>query len=207
MNRFDYYTGEPQNGSPGFSGSTNMNCTTGGLGQPIQPMQFSSDPNMRFQQTGGFINPGGMGYNQQYPYQLGYQQQPMMPTFFPQQPQGSIQFPNKFSIGNNYNPNGYNPALGLPGQQLMFAQPQYQDSHVHVPGFNMGSTTLYSQDVEQMISDLQFEMSLEMEQAIIERNKRFQGYFNSNFGNNYYGMPYYNNYLDQNVLNKYRRKG
>ena len=49
-------------------------------------------------------------------------------------------------------------------------------------------------------------MIIEQEEAIAQRNKRMQGYFNNNFGSNYYGMPYYSTYMDYNVLNKYKQK-
>ena len=183
MNRFDYFSGEPQQGSPGFSGSTNMST------------QYVNDPNLRFQQTQPAyqITPGYTGYNS-----------------YPSQQQG-IQIPNKFS-GFRGNPaiemlqNGGQVPYYLQSPTNQYVQPQYQDRVVHVPGFNPGGDTLYSDDINQIISELQMEMMVEMEEAIAERNKRFQGYFNNNYGTNYYGMPYYSNHLDYNVLNKFKQK-
>lgn len=182
MNRFDYFSGEPQHGSPGFYGSTNMST------------QYVSDPNLRYQQTqpNRQIMPGYTGYNQ-YPTQQG------------------IQIPNKFS-GFAGNPaiemlqNGGQVPYYLQSPRMQYVQPQYQDRVVHVPGFNPGGDTLYSEDINQIISNLQMEMMVDMEEAIAERNKRFQGYFNNNYGSNYYGMPYYSQQLDYNVLNKYKQK-
>ena len=176
MNRFDYYTGEPQQGSPYFNGSSNMQ------------MQFVNDPNLRYQQTQTMqITPGGYGYNY-------YNQQP-------------TQIPNKF-LANGFRGN---PALnmiqnGIQVPYYLQQQPQYQDRIVHVPGFNTGTNTIYPENFEEICSKLQLDMMIEMEEAIVERNKRFQGYFNNNYGYNYYGLPYYSNYEDQRVIDKYKKK-
>lgn len=195
MNHIDFYSGEPSNGSPGFNGYTNMHT-----------QQFSVDPNMRFQQT---------QYIPQQP-QFGYRQ-PMMqnqyisPGFngYNSYPQG-IQMPNKFS-GFRGNPaQEYLETGRLPYylQQPMFQQqPIFEDKVVHVPGFCPGgSDVLYTEDVDKIVSDLQLEMMVDMEEAIAERNKRFQGYFNNNYGTNYYGAAFYQSQLDMGVVNKYRQK-
>lgn len=191
MIKYDYYTGEPIAGSPGLNVSPiNQN--------PQNEMVYVSDPNQRFQSMNMMnqqtINPGGAGYfyhNSPYTAQFsGFQGYAGNPAFNYIQNMG---YPT--GISQPYQMSGMNPVY------------QYQDRTVHVDGFNpTGSIGIFPVNIEAICDKLQTEMMIEQEEAIAQRNKRMQGYFNSNFGSNYYGMPYYSNYLDFNVLNKYKQK-
>lgn len=190
MKQYDYYTGEPTEiGSPQnmFQSGTNMGT------------QYSFDPNQRMQQMysnpamnynafqQGFQNPPNNFMNppQQNPYQhqgfQGYYGSPAM-QFFPQQQ------------------NVYNPYM------QHYQQPQYHDQIVHVPGFHTGSQAMFTSNIEEICDKMQIDMMMEQEEAIAKRNQRVQGYFNNNGYNNYYGMPYMNNYMDSAVSMKYQRK-
>ena len=199
MNRYDFYSGEPVS-SPDFisQNTTNMSNIVENTGQNIQ---YNYDPNMRYSQMmqqQNIYQPGGYGYNQ--PMYNPYQQQvPFMnPPINPYQQQ--------VPYGNGAGFVG-NPAFAYMNQMNNF-QPlnlNFEDKVVHVDGFNTGSSILLSPDAEDICNKLQMEMMLEQEEAIEKRNERFQGYFNNNGYNNYYGMPYMSTWQDQSVTMKYRR--
>lgn len=86
------------------------------------------------------------------------------------------------------------------------SEPEYHDKTIHVPGFNPGGgEMLLPTNIEEICNKLQMEMDAEQEEAIEQRRKRFQGYFNNNYGYNYYGLPY-TDYNDSSVTMKYRNK-
>ena len=209
MNRFDYFTGEPVDGSPPLMSEATTDMSNVNvidltqLDQPVQQAsaQYSYNPADRFnqiQQQNQYYQPGMYGYNQQ-PIM---QQQPM-----PQFPYMSNPIPN-------YGYNGYgggcaNPAFQFMSQnpyfQNQYAQQNYSDKVVHIPGFNAsGTDILLTKDAQEVCDKLQTDMMFEQEEAIAKRNQRVQGYFNANYGSNYYGMPYMSNYMDQSVSAKYK---
>lgn len=207
MNRYNYYTGEPENGSPNIVSTdvitTNMNIMSNNQGQPIQ---YNYDPNMRYMQMNQspmIYQPGAFGYNMNPPQQFISAPNPNFMNPPVQQLTGFTGFvgnPALSMLGNN---GGYNNQYGYFNP---YQQPVYQDRVVHVPGFNTGTEVLFPENIEEICSQLQIEMMIEQDEAIEERNKRFQGYFNNNYGANYYGMPFFSTYMDQSILNKYRRK-
>lgn len=187
MIKYDFYSGEPIAGSPGFNVSQGPS--------PGTEMVYATDPNLRFQSMNNnqsnFITPGYNGFNSHnspYTAQFGaFQGYPGNPAFNYLQNMGNMSQPYQMS--------GMTPVV------------QYQDRTVHVPGFNpSGNDGIFPVNIEAICDKLQTEMIIEQEEAIAQRNKRMQGYFNNNFGSNYYGMPYYSNYMDFNVLNKYKQK-
>lgn len=95
--------------------------------------------------------------------------------------------------------------FGLPYQGYQMSQ-EYEDRTVFVPGFNPGGDMLLPSNAEDICDKMQIDMMMEQEEAIVQREKRFQGYFNNNYGQNYYGMPYMTNYYDSGVMMKYRNK-
>ena len=211
MNRYDYFSGEPITGSPSFSSvagiSTDMQTVMGSTPQQ-QPTQYNYDPNMRSMQMNPsqtqYFNPGGYGYNTGYPGQMFPMNPPMGNTNMGFQ--GFQGNPALAMINNMNNGQGFSPFSGGFYNPYQMQQPVYYDKVVHVPGFNTGTEVLFPANIEEICDQLQIEMMIEQEEAIAERNKRFQGYFNNNFGTNYYGMPFTSNYMDQGILNKYRAK-
>ena len=216
MNRYDYFSGEPIAGSPNFSPvsgiSTDIETLTGS--QQTQN-NYSYDPNARSiqmnqQMQQSYYFPGQYGYNAPNPYQtyggfnMSMASQPMVPYMNPPigtnmgfqgfQGNPAFAFMNGMNMGMNYGPY-FRPQ-----------EPIYQDKVVHVPGFNTGTEVLYPDNIEEICNQLQLEMIMEQEEAQVEREKRFQGYFNNNYGNNYYGMPFVSNFIDQGIYNKYRGK-
>lgn len=203
MNHIDFYSGEPLSGSPDIN-------------QNYQDQNYCYDPNQRFmqQQSKNMYYPGQMGYNNPYGYnpqqQFGYRinVNQMYPNFY-QQP----------NFMNNY---GYsNPVVGNPALSMIqnnpalmnnnpyfmqYQQQSYEDKNVFVPGFNTGSDMMLTNDAQEVCDNLQIQMMMEQEEALVKRNERFQGYFNNNYGGyNYYGMPYMmTNYMDRTVEMKYR---
>ena len=188
MKQYDYYSGEPVEGSPEIMspmGNTNMS------------MQYSFDPNQRMQQQMQYYN------NQNY---NAYPQNNFMNP--PQNNGFNLQNPYQYQGFNGYQGN---PAFGFIQQQNVYnpymqQQPIYHDQVVHVDGFNTGSKAMFRSDIEDVCDRMQIDMMMEQEEAIAKRNQRFQGYFNNNGYNNYYGMPYMNNYMDTSVSMKYQRK-
>lgn len=190
MIKYDFYSGEPAVGSPGFNVSHGPS--------PGTEMVYATDPNLRFQamnnnQNNNFITPGGDGFYNRSPYTAqfgafqGFQGNPALHYM------QNMGYPT--GVSQPYQMSGMTPVV------------QYQDRTVHVPGFNpSGTDGIFPVNIEAICDKLQTEMIIEQEEAIAQRNKRMQGYFNNNFGSNYYGMPYYSSYMDFNVLNKYKQK-
>lgn len=179
----DFYSGEPVEVPPSFDQSTNMSTVIGG-----EP-EYSYDPNTRYIQSGMSYQPASNGYYSGTP-----------------QP-GFMNPPNRSPFAGSGNPalSGGAPSFPI-YQQPQYQQPPPQDKIVHVPGFSPGGSIMLSPDAEEICDKMQMEMVAEQEEAIERRNKRFQGYFNNNYGNNYYGMPFMNNYADETVNTKYRQK-
>ena len=186
MIRENFYTGEPEQGSPpiGFSNMSNMTFTDpnermANLQRQIN-MPFQYQPTNPFQPVQQPI--GYMGYNQTQGFQ-GYQGNPAL--------QMLAQRNGQPFYGYGFGGNPY------------FQQPQYQDRTVHVPGFNPSQDTLFDRDIEMEAIKLQNQMIDELERADYERRQRIQGYFN-NQGMNYYGSPFMASYADPNIIQKYR---
>ena len=136
--------------------------------------------------------------------------------------------PNLTVNSNGYNQQGFmnqpttnscaNPALQMIQQNPQMypeqykrmnniVSEQYSDKTIYVPGYNpSGTEMLLPSNIEEICDNLQMDMMEEQEKAIENRRKRFQGYFNNNYGNNYYGMPYMTDYYDNSVTIKYRNK-
>lgn len=159
------------------------------------PEQHFIDPNQRFQmmrQQQQQIYNTGAGYNTGYGYRGAPYQQMYQST--PQQQGPGIA---GFGSARNQMYQGY-------GYGRQTSQPQYHNRIEHVEGYNpFGSPMLLPEGIEETCERLQIQMEVENEAAIAKRNARTQGYFNYNYGSNYYG--WYNNYADQAVTDKYRR--
>ena len=168
--------------------------------------QFSIDPNQRmnqinFQQNQQPFNPFMPAYNPQRPpiqQQFGYGGYVGNPVF--QTGYNSFGNPNPAFGGYSYGSGQFNSYFG---NRWMQQQSEPKDQVVHVPGFNFSNSGLMlTSDAEEICDQLQLDMMMEQEEAIVKRNQRFQGYFNNN-GYNYYGMPWYNSYQDTSITRKY----
>ena len=193
MKRYDYYSGEPVEGSPEIMPQGGTNMSTMYSFDPNQRMQQMYYPgqNYNFQQN-GFMNPPQQdGYNMYY--NNGFRQ--------PYQTQGFQGYQGNPAFGFMQQQNMYNPYA-----QQQYQQPTYSDQIIHVDGFHTGSRAMFKSDIEDVCDQMQIDMMIEQEEAIAKRNQRVQGYFNNNGYNNYYGMPYMNNYMDNTVTLKYQRK-
>ena len=169
-------------------------------------MQFSTDPNQRmnqmnFQQNQQPFNPFMPAYNPQRP--------PIQPQYGYGGYVGNPMFQTNYNSFGNYQAPMYGGYNYGPGQfnnyySNRWMQPSApKDQVVHVPGFNFSNSGLMlTSDTEDICNQLQLDMMMEQEEAIVKRNQRFQGYFNNN-GYNYYGMPYYNSYQDTSITRKY----
>ena len=160
--------------------------------------QFYTDPNQRLNQLDQQISNPFIPINRQVqpiqpPMYGGYVGNPMFQTGY-----------NSFGYYQNPAFNGYNGYYQ--GQFNGWYQPpvqQPQDQTVHVPGLSFSNSGLMlTADAQEVCEQLQLDMMVEQEEAIVKRNQRFQGYFNNN-GYNYYGMPFYNSYQDTAVTRKY----
>ena len=187
MIRENFYTGEPIQGSPpsfGF-GSTNMRVTYSDPNERMANLQQQINMPFQYQPTNPFAQQqiGSQGYNQPQGFQ-GYQGNP------------ALQLLAQKNGFQNYN---------IPMQgNMFFAQPQFQDRVIHVPGFNPSQDTLFDRDIELEAAKLQGQMIDELERADYDRRQRIQGYFNNTYGNNYYGMPFMNSFADPQIIQKYR---
>ena len=207
MNRFDFFTGATQQQSPPAITTTNMSTQYYGgsqVGSTINPGSYGYNqpnyipqPNLQTPNFQGYVgNPNGYGgYNQPYIPQPNLQ----TPNF-----QGYVGNPAMQMVQQNPALMG-GGGLGMGfGWNPYYQQPQYQDKVVHVPGVQIGPELMFQEGFQEKVEKLQLEMMVEQEKAEADRQKRFQGYFNNNYGAyNYYGMPYYTNSMDQSVYNKY----
>ena len=182
MYSYDFYTGEPNVGSP-------PNDSPGTMSEQEivnnANLMYNTNPQQRIQQFQqnpyGYQNSGFSNYMNQPVYGNGF-------TGYAGNPYG-------YQMYNQYSPYRYNTGYGYNANPYYIQQQQFRDYTYVVPGFNTGSTSLLPSDAEEICERLQLEMEQEQEEAYIKRMAKQKEYYNSlgysgNF--NYYGMPYAN---------------
>lgn len=207
MRQEDFYTGEPVNSGslPNFQNENIINTSPSAEVEAANMASFgkydydafSRNMNAPMQFNGGYggqFNPygygGGIGSPPQFGYGYNYGYNPQMQYgYYNQQPTYN------YYRNNSY---GYN----TPFMQQQYQQPE-QPTTYHIPGVNLGGEYLPPLDYEQRIHDMQMEyfyrqQDMEAEQDV-KRQGSVYGYGNM-WGNNYYGVPYYNPY-QYNSLN------
>ena len=234
MNIYNFETGEPVIGSPDLSPNDKSDEYAVKAEEfhktPFNPNPFFTvgdgkpkgyiGPTNPSGVSVGFMNPpigdlqNGLIYMNSPTTNMGYGYQQQQPQFqgFGIVPPGV--YPNGF-VGNpafqlmsQWQQNGYIPNNPYFQNQFLRNPIQYQDRIVHVDGYNpTGSTMLLKSNTDELIEQMQVDMMKEQELAQAKREQRMQGWFNANaYGYNYYGVPYYQNGFDQDIINKYRRK-
>lgn len=206
-----YFTVNNPNQRSGYTIPNNQYGPTANFMNPPEP-QYN------LQNSLSYMNPNqttNMGYGYQGPQFQGFGMVP--PGVYPspiQQPIGYAGNP-AFQLMSQWQQQGYqssSPYYQNQFQRTPFQQPQqvqYQDQTIHVPGYNpTGSEGMLRADAEEVCNQLQVDMMYEQEAAKARREERMQGWFNNNaYGyNNYYGVPYYQNQYDYNIVLKYRQK-
>lgn len=194
MTKVDFYTGQQVEDVP-----SNL-IETKDVDRTNMMNQFYTDPNQRLNQleqnrqiSNPFIPIQAQVQPVQPPMYGGYVGNPMFQTGY----NNFGYYPNPVFSG------GYNGYYQGQFNNRWYQPPQPQDQVVHVPGLSFSnSELLLTPDAQEICEQLQLDMLVEQEEAMVKRNERFQGYFNNN-GYNYYGMPYYNSYQDMSVTRKY----
>lgn len=195
----DFYSGEPvMSGSPpNFGNPNNIISPIDNVNEAANMASFGSYAYNASARASQMINPGGYGYMSNPVYQQ------QIPNGINYQPSYGIGAP---PIYQGYNPNQptYNmyrqPGVMYPNQQ----QQQFQQvpTSYHIPGINMSGEYMPPADYEKRLSDLELKY---YNQTITQQAKnevdmmaRSSVYgYNYGYGNNYYGMPYFNNYYQQ----------
>ena len=207
MKHEDFYTGEPTMGSPPISPEAEAaNMASFG--------KYDYDPRYR-QQTVSMqpttIYPGNYGYNTNMNpgyYPTVQQQQPVYSSPYAgyQQYQGGYgyqQQPQQYGLGAN-------PAFQYAVQPQYYQPVQAQPVTYTVPGYSpTGSEYLppigYEDTIEKMKTEYWYESEIESAKQEVDNEGRYQ--YNLGYGYNFYGMPYYNPYSYNSVVqNKYRQK-